>query len=151
MRQTINEVAAMASFAFSAFSAIVEVWGCPHVRWLRFIPVTLLAIGIIFAFTALWQSRWFPSSRFKEVANQQFQNRDVLLDGYRYTNCVFTNVTFRYAGRECGGFDGDCKFSGIGFIASDPAVGQMLEFLRELRLLREDAAVRYTPRLKGRV
>jgi hypothetical protein len=38
----------------------------------------------------------------KEIVNQPFRNTRVLLNGYRYVRCTFTNVTFVYNKGETG-------------------------------------------------
>jgi hypothetical protein len=81
-----------------------------------------------------------------EIANQEFLNTDVLLDGHLYIACRFTNVTFVYNGGDCGGFAGHCLFKDVGFKTGDPKMGQMLAFLREIKMMREDSFGLYTPK-----
>ncbi len=146
MRRTLNEIATMASFAISALSAVIQLRGCPTGTWFRWIPIAFLGLGILFAFFALWQSRWSKPKGHKEIANQEFLNTDVLLDGHLYIACRFTNVTFVYNGGESGGFTGHCLFKDVGFKTGDPKMGQMLAFLREIRMMREDSFGLYTPK-----
>jgi hypothetical protein len=147
MRQTISELATMASFAISAFTAVIEMRGCPALSWYHWIPTAFLGLGIIFAFFALYQSRWSQRKGYTEIANQHFLNCDVLLDGYIYLACVFDNVTFVYNGGDCGGFNAHCLFGpSLGFRTGDPKVGQMLAFLKEIKMLRQDAFAMYTPK-----
>ena len=47
MRQRISEAATMGSFGISAFSAVIQIWGCPSTSWHRWIPIAFLALGII--------------------------------------------------------------------------------------------------------
>jgi hypothetical protein len=139
----------MGSFGISAFSAVIQIWGCPSTSWHRWIPIAFLALGIIFAFFALYQSRWSQRKGYIEVANQSYLGTDVLLDGYVYLACTFTNVTFIYNGGDAGGFDGYCLFGGsLGFATNDPKVGQMLGFLKEIKMLRPDVFTKYTPKRK---
>jgi hypothetical protein len=147
MRQAINEAISVASLLVSALSGAAALWGCPHMTWLRWIPIGFLVLGSTFGFVALWQSRWSKPEGHTEVANQEFMNQDVLLDQHLYLACKFTNVTFVYNGGDCGGFNGHCLFGGsIGFKTSDPKVGQMLGFLKEIKMLRPDAFALYTPK-----
>jgi hypothetical protein len=146
VRQSINEAISVASLFIGALSGVVEVWGCPQMTWLHWIPLGFLAVGSALGFVALWQSRWLRPKGYKEIANQEFLNQDVLMDGYLYLACRFTNVTFVYNGGECGGFSGHCSFErSLGFKTGDPKIGQMLGFLKEIGMLRPDAFARYTP------
>jgi hypothetical protein len=147
MRRTLNEIATMASFAVSAFSAVVQLRGCPLSSWYRWIPIVFLGLGILFAFFALWQSRWSKPKGYKEIANQHFLNTDVLLDGYLYVACKFENVTFQYNGADSGGFTGQCLFNGPPSLkTSDPKLKQMLAFLYSIGMIREDSSGLYTPK-----
>lgn len=146
-RQSINEAVSVFSLLLSAIFGIVGVWGCPTSGWYRSIAVGFLVLFGISAFLALMQSRWAPFGGFKEIANQHFENQDVLLDGYQYMACKFTNVTFVYNGGKAGGFDTNCIVKNPSFKTGDPQMGQMLAFLHNLRLMREDSVARYTPKL----
>jgi hypothetical protein len=71
------------------------------------------------------------------------------MDGHLYLACRFTNVTFVYNGGNAGGFDGHCLFGGsLGLKTGDPKLGQMLGFLREIKMLRPDSFAMYTPKEK---
>jgi len=147
MRQAINEAVSVASLVVSALSGAVGVWQCPTGAWLHWIPIVFLSVGGVFGFVALWQSRWSKPGRYVEVANQSLLNQDVVLDGHLYLDCKFTNVTFVYNGGDCGGFNGQCLFGGsLGFKTGDPKMGQMIGFLREIKMLRPDSIAMYTPK-----
>lgn len=146
-RQSINEAVSVSSLLVSAISGIVGVWHCPTASWYRWVAVGFLFVFGISAFLALMQSRWALFGGFKEVANQHFQNQDILLDGHQYIACQFTNVTFVYNGGKSGGFDTSCIVKNPAFRTGDPKMGQMLAFLHNLRLMREDSVGRYTPKL----
>ena len=149
MRQAINEAISVTSLVVSALSGVVGVWGCPQTPWLHWVPLCFLAAGGSFGFVALWQSRWSKLKGYTEIANQDFLNQDVVLDGHLYLACRFTNVTFVYNGGDCGGFNGHCLFGGsMGFKTDDPKVGQMLGFLKEIKMLQPDVFARYTPKTK---
>jgi hypothetical protein len=80
-----------------------------------------------------------PRTDYIEIVNQTFERRDVLLDGYRYFGCTFTDVTFVYNNGDAGGFDHTCRVAGkLGFKSDDPHIQTMLGFLASLRLLRPD-------------
>jgi hypothetical protein len=150
MRQAINEAISLGSLVISALSGAVGMWGCPQTAWFHWIPVGFLVLGGVFGFVALWQSRWPQLKGYTEIANQEFLNQDIVLDGHLYLACKFTNVTFVYNGGDCGGFNGHCLFGGsLGFKTGDPKVGQVLGFLKEIRMLRPDAFTQSTPRKRG--
>lgn len=87
-----------------------------------------------------------PSPVIKEIVNQTFQGQEILLDGYVYIGCTFTDVTFVYNNGETGGFDPTCKVGGnFGFKSRDPHIQQMLFFLEHLRFMRPPVKGRYTP------
>jgi hypothetical protein len=53
MRRTLNEIATMASFAISAFSAVIQLQGCPVASWYRWMRFTLKVQGSATAFLTL--------------------------------------------------------------------------------------------------
>ena len=67
--------------------------------------------------------------KLKEIVNQTFERRDVLLDGYRYFDCTFTDITFVYNNGDAGGFDHTCRVGGkLGFKTEDPTFKHCLDF-----------------------
>jgi hypothetical protein len=123
----------------------VQLDSCPTARWIRWTAFGALLLAGACGSFGLWLARWWKKG-YKEIANQDFMNTDVLLDGHLYINCRFTSVTFVYNGGDCGGFTGHCLFSGVGLKTGDPKLGQMLAFVREIRMMREDSFGMYTPR-----
>jgi hypothetical protein len=149
MRQAINEAVSMASLAVSAVLGVIGVWGCPNATWFHWTTVGFFLLAGAFGIGALWQARWSKSKGPKEIANQEYLNCDVQMDGHLYLACRFTNVTFVCNGGDAGGFDGHCLFGGsIGLKTGDPKLRQMLGFPREIRMLRPDSFARYTPKGK---
>lgn len=147
MRQAISEGISVCSLIVSALFGMIGAWGCPKPTWLHWGALGFLVVAGIFGSFSLWLARWWKPGRYTEIANQPFLNCDVLLDGRRYLACKFTNVTFVYNGGDAGGFDGECLFGGsLGFRTGEPKVGQMLAFIKELRLLKDGAFVQYTPK-----
>jgi len=137
----------MASLLVSAVFGVIGVWGCPNASWLHWTILGFLLLGSAFGFVALWFARWSKPKSYTEIANQPYVNCDVSLDGYRYLACTFTNVTFVYDGGDAGGFDGGCRFGGtLGFKTGDPKLGQMLGFLKELRIVRPELVTIVTPK-----
>lgn len=149
MRQAINEAVGVLSLVASAGFGLVGAWGCPTAKWLHWAALGFLVLACACGSFGLWLARWWKPKGTKEIANQDFLNTDVLLDGHLYIACRFTNVTFVYNGGDCGGFTGHCLFKDVGFKTGDPKMGQMLAFLREIRMMREDSFGLYTPKNKG--
>src|ERR1035438_7818926 len=136
MRQAINEAVSMASLAVSAVFGVIGVWGCPKATWLHWTTLGFFLLAGAFGIVALWQARWSKPKGPTEIANQEDLNCDVLMDGHLYLARRFTNVTFVYNGGDAGGFDGRCLFGGsMGLKTGDPKLGQMLGFLREIKML----------------
>ena len=141
----------MASLLLSAVFSVIGVWGCPDANWLHWGTLGFFLLAGCFGIWALWLARWSRPKGFTEIANQEFVNQDVLLDGYAYIACRFTNVTFVYNGGECGGIHGDSLLGGIlGFRTGDPKLGQVLAVLKEMKFIPENRRVLYTPVLKAR-
>lgn len=150
MRQAMNEAVSVASLMVSAFFGVIGAWGCPNARWLHWITLGFLLLGSAFGGIALWLARWRKPKGYTKIAHQPYVNCDVLLDGYAYLACTFINVTFVYNGGDAGGFDGQCRFGGAqGFKTGDPKLGQMLGFLKEIKMLRSGAVAIYTPKRKS--
>jgi hypothetical protein len=149
MRQRIVEGISVASLLVSAIFGLVGVWGCPNAKWLHWTVLGFLMLGSVSGFVALGVARWSQRKGYTEIANQTYLGTDVLLDGHVYLACTFTNVTFVYNGGDSGGFDGHCLFGGsLGFVTGDPKLGQMLGFLREMKMLRPDAFAMYRPKAR---
>jgi hypothetical protein len=139
----------MFSLAVSAVFGVIGVWGCPNAIWFHWTTLGFFLLAGAFGIVALWQARWSQPKGPKEIANQEYLNCDVLMDGHLYLACRFTNVTFVYNGGDAGGFNSHCLFGGsIGLKTGDPKLGQMLGFLREIKMLRPDSLALYTPKEK---
>jgi len=146
MRQSINEAVGVLSLIVSSVFGVIGVWGCPTAQWIKWTAFVSLVVAAGCACFGLWLARWWKPKGYKEIANQEFLNTDVLLDGHLYIACRFTNVTFVYNGGDAGGFTGHCLFKDVGLKTGDPKLGQMLAFLREIKMMREDSFGLYTPK-----
>ena|SRR5271166_4194698 len=147
MRRAINEAVGVLSLIVSSVFGVIGAWGCPTAQWVHWTAIGALLLACACGSFGLWLARWWKPKGYKEIANQSYLNCDVLLDGNVYLACTFTNVTFVYNGGDAGGFNGHCLFGGsLGFRTGDPKVGQMLGFLKEIKMLRPDAFALYTPK-----
>jgi len=75
--------------------------------WVYYMPLLLIIVGtLIFIFREIgWIDKrdsnitTFPIAyEYKMVRNEKYMNESILLDGHRYENCRFTNVTFIWNG-----------------------------------------------------
>jgi hypothetical protein len=112
----------------------------------RLVPVLIVgglllsSVGFYRAFTADTPELHFKHSNLVEVRGRTFRNEKVLLDGYKYTDCVFENVTFVYGGTGATELS-HSTMKGFAFQPGSPAVGSTVKILGGLGMLREGIPV----------
>jgi hypothetical protein len=78
------------------------------------------------------------------VMGKHFANERVLLDGFSYSNCVFTNVTFVYNGTTAVQFSHN-EVHGFRVASDNAAVEGSLMFARGFGLLKEEIELDLPP------
>lgn len=102
----------------------------------------LIATGISFYLNYRerpWEYR--RGENLIEVRNRTYKNEKVVLDGHRYQDCVFENVTFVYNGTADIDFSHNKIGGSRGFETSNPAVSGTLDFLKGMGYLRDDIPI----------
>jgi len=72
----------------------------------------------IFSHLSAMESNWsiYP---YEEVVGQHFENTSVLVDGKKFSNCTFSNVTFLFEGTAPFQFNGAPELHGVNRISTD--------------------------------
>jgi len=86
------------------------------------------------------KTEWLKMSK-TPIVGKTFTNQRILLDGYSYNNCRFTNVTLVYNGTAP--FDlANNTFDGLLLVSSDgPEIMAIIITMKELGLLRPDLKI----------
>ncbi|WP_159728995.1 hypothetical protein [Methylosinus sp. Ce-a6] len=91
-----------------------------------------------------WPEPYFPT----QIVGKVFRNREVLLDGFSYTDCQFENVTFKYNGTTAVQLS-HSKISGPTWFTSDSqAVNGAMLMLKGLKVIGDNVQVHVAPQVK---
>lgn len=76
-----------------------------------------------------------------EITGRTFRNEKVLLDGHKYTDCTFDNVTFTYNGTALVAFTHNTINGNIVIESDNPSVVGTMDLVRGLGMVRNDIPV----------
>jgi len=72
--------------------------------------LSMITLSVLVSVASLTEKiGWWPSHKPELVYNKHFDNESVTLDDHEYFNCIFENVTLKYA-------DGDYVLNNVKFI-----------------------------------
>lgn len=105
--------------------------------WERKSVVTIgicIILGLLLTADILARHPEWTQGHLIVVADQRISNQVVVLDGYEYTHCVFTNVTFEYDGGNVGFNYNDVH--GAVFRSENNDINRVVFFMARLGMLR---------------
>jgi hypothetical protein len=85
-----------------------------------------------------------PASSYpmQTTTGATFHNETVPLDGHKYVNCTFHEVTFTYEGRAPFSFDGNTKIEGLHFRSDNARIGAIINLMSKAGMLNADVEFR---------
>ncbi len=159
MWENLSHVAAFGTFILTALTVLVANW--PRIKEINFMKNhnwriyanifagILLVTGIAITGYSIMnnQTNTTPTCSFtydhdaqlELVTDRWYQNEKVTLDGYRYRNCTFTNVTFVYNGTKPFEFSYNTVEGPITLTTQNIGLWQYLLFLNAAGIIDHDA------------
>jgi len=102
------------------------------IRFERYWPMAVMALMLILIWIAVGYGiydhhrvkivHFDQDEKLITIANRKFLNEIVPLDGFKYANCIFENVTFQYNGTALFGFEHNKVFGTASFRSDSDAV-----------------------------
>jgi len=127
-------------------------WGRAKALWSW--PTTI--IMAIFAFgSILWvynnlplssstdhfdKESWF-SYKYQIITDKTFRNERIVLDGKKFTSCIFENVTFEYNGTAPFGLTHNTINGSYFLDTNNLAIENLLAFLKEFNYLKDEVKI----------
>jgi len=110
-------------------------------RWKLFIALSLFALSFLCSALALYlamhQQPYFSDAITETIEGRSYVNEEVVLDGRKYVDCTFENVSFRYNGKASFQFMHNIVRGTYRISSGNPAVGVTVGLLKGMGMLKE--------------
>ena len=111
--------------------------------WLLWLAI-IFFVGTIISSSVGWYLVTHPKPidygwdeyKFEIIEDKTFRNEVVVLDGKRFINCNFYNITFEYNGNAPVQMI-DVKIGGINIKSENPSIQTMMKIFKELKVFDE--------------